>query len=90
MQAPHTPSRLSNYHTLGRVFLPYSINYLLHLVNRGQIFSYGPYTNHGRPSLLHLMVVWKAPLAGSYGWKIIEKSGIILFCCACPVNGGNY
>jgi hypothetical protein len=43
-----------------------------------------------RPSLLHLMVVWKAPLAGSYGWKINEKSGIILFCCACPVNGGNY
>ena len=42
MQAPHTPSRLSNYHTLGRVFLPYSINYLLRLVNRSSAMARTP------------------------------------------------
>ena len=66
MQAPHTPSRLSNYHTLGRVFLPYSINYLLRLVNRGQIFSLWP----AHQSWQTLTIASHGGLKGTIGWQL--------------------
>ena len=85
IQAPHTPSRLFNYHTLGWVFLPYSINYLLRLVNQGQTFSYAPRTNHGPDP--HYCISWWSErchwLAAMVGKS---TKNLVSFCSVAPVR----